>query len=158
MPLQDLFGRATVFHLVGRTTVFHFSWNQHSWEELWFHEKWNTVCALCLSNTSLATQLCSTFHETNMPAKGFGSMTSGTKFAHKLSPTPVWAHNCVPLFMEPTCLGKAAVPQKMENSLRRMPLQRSWRTAVFHCLVCAQALSHTAERSSMFHLPRSVPM
>ena len=36
-----------------------------------------------------------------MPAKGFGSMKSGTRFGCKLSPTPLWAHNRVPLFMEP---------------------------------------------------------
>ena len=86
MPLQHLFGCATVFHL---------SWNQHACEGLWFHEKWNTVCAQALSNTSSGAQPCSTchgtrdsfvpkpcpiFHVTKPLARCAGSMKSGTRF------------------------------------------------------------------------------
>jgi len=86
MPLQ---------HLFGCTTVFHFSWNQHACEGLWFHEKWNTVCAQALSKTSSGAQPCSTFHGTRdlfVPkpcpifhvtkplARCAGSMKSGTRF------------------------------------------------------------------------------
>ena len=132
--LQRLFGSTTVFHFswnhhackrlrfheqwnavvrpreLARRTVFHFSWNQHAWERLRFHEKWNTVCAQVLSNTSSGAQLCSTFHGTNMPGKGCGSMKSATQFARNASPTPLLARNRVQFFMEPACLGKAAVP------------------------------------------------
>ena len=155
--LQRLFGSTTVFHFswnhhackrlrfheqwnavvrpreLARRTVFHFSWNQHAWERLRFHEKWNTVCAKDLSNASFGAQPCSTFHGTNMPGKGLGSMRSGTKpcpIFHVTKPLARCAGsmksgtrfcaqssvgeslhpNRVPLFMEPQLFRGMLVP------------------------------------------------